>query len=83
MSVNAEPNDAELVGRMASGDREAFADLFRRHQATVFRFSRRCSEREAAEDVTQDVFIALARNAGASIRQWARSPHICTASREI
>jgi RNA polymerase sigma-70 factor, ECF subfamily len=63
MSVNAEPNDAELVGRMASGDREAFAELFRRHQATVFRFSRQMlGSREAAEDVTQDVFIALARN---------------------
>jgi RNA polymerase sigma-70 factor (ECF subfamily) len=63
MSVNAEPNDAELVGRMASGDREAFAELFRRHQATVFRFSRQMlGSREAAEDMTQDVFIALARN---------------------
>jgi RNA polymerase sigma-70 factor (ECF subfamily) len=63
MSVNAEPNDSELVGRMASGDREAFAELFRRHQATVFRFSRQMlGSREAAEDVTQDVFIALARN---------------------
>jgi len=48
---------------MASGDREAFADLFRRHQATVFRFSRQMlGSREAAEDVTQDVFIALARS---------------------
>jgi len=63
MSVNAEPNDSELVGRMAAGDREAFAELFRRHQATVFRFSRQMiGSREAAEDVTQDVFIALARN---------------------
>ena len=63
MSVTTEPSDAELVGRMASGDREAFADLFRRHQATVFRFSRQMlGSREAAEDVTQDVFIALARS---------------------
>jgi RNA polymerase sigma-70 factor (ECF subfamily) len=56
--------DAELVGRMASGDRDAFAALFRRHQATVYRFSRQMlGSKEAAEDVTQDVFIALARNA--------------------
>jgi RNA polymerase sigma-70 factor (ECF subfamily) len=49
---------------MASGDREAFAALFRRHQATVYRFSRQMlGSKEPAEDVTQEVFIALARNA--------------------
>ena len=64
MSVPEEPADSKLVARMASGDREAFAELFRRHQATVYRFSRQMlGSREAAEDVTQDVFIALARNA--------------------
>ena len=48
---------------MATGDAEAFASLFRRHQATVYRFSRQMlGSREAAEDVTQDVFMALARN---------------------
>jgi len=63
MSVSAEPSDSELVGRMAAGDAEAFATLFRRHQATVYRFSRQMlGSREAAEDVTQDVFIALARS---------------------
>ena len=63
-TFDSEPNDAELVGRMASGDRDAFAALFRRHQATVFRFSRQMlGSKEAAEDMTQDVFIALARNA--------------------
>lgn len=63
MSVNAEPHDAELILRMASGDQEAYAELFRRHQATVFRFSRQMlGSTDAAEDVTQDVFVALARN---------------------
>jgi RNA polymerase sigma-70 factor (ECF subfamily) len=60
--VNVEPSDSELVGQMATGDREAFAALFRRHQATVYRFSRQMlGSREAAEDITQDVFIALGR----------------------
>ena len=64
MSVPEEPTDSNLVARMASGDREAFAALFRRHQATVYRFSRQMlGSRDAAEDVTQDVFMALARNA--------------------
>ena len=65
MSVTEYPSDSNLVGLMASGDREAFAALFRRHQATVYRFTRQMlGSKEAAEDVTQDVFIALARNAG-------------------
>jgi RNA polymerase sigma-70 factor (ECF subfamily) len=64
MSVTAEPTDSELVSRMASGDREAFAALFRRYQAIIYRFTRQMlGSREAAEDVTQDVFIALAQNA--------------------
>lgn len=64
-SLETEPDDAELLQRMASGDREAFATVFRRHQATVFRFSRQMlGSKDAAEDVTQDVFIALARSAG-------------------
>jgi RNA polymerase sigma-70 factor (ECF subfamily) len=50
---------------MASGDREAFAAIFQRHQAVVYRFSRQMlGSREAAEDVTQDVFVALARSGG-------------------
>lgn len=57
------PSDAELVDRMVRGDRDAFAALFGRHQATVFRFSKQMlGSREAAEDVTQEVFIALAQN---------------------
>jgi RNA polymerase sigma-70 factor (ECF subfamily) len=48
---------------MASGDREAFAAIFRRHQGVVYRFSRQMlASREAAEDVTQDVFVALAKS---------------------
>ena len=60
----SEPTDAELVERMARGDREAFATLFRRHHATVFKFSRQMlGSKEAAEDVTQEVFIALSQTA--------------------
>jgi RNA polymerase sigma-70 factor, ECF subfamily len=65
MSVTTEPSDPELVDRMASGDREALATIFRRHHGTVYRFSRQMlGSKEAAEDVTQDVFVALTRSAG-------------------
>ena len=51
--------------RMGQGDRDAFAELFRLHQATVFRFARQqmSGSRDVAEDVTQDVFVALLRQA--------------------
>ena len=65
MSVATEPTDPELLDRMASGDREALAIVFRRHHGTVYRFSRQMlGSNEAAEDVTQDVFVALTKNAG-------------------
>ena len=65
MTVGAEPTDAELMSRMATGDGEAFAAIFRRYQATVYRFSRQMlAAKDAAEDITQDAFIALAQNAG-------------------
>src|SRR2546422_5692013 len=55
--------DADLVQRMASGNREAFASLFRRYHGLVYRFSVQMSgSRDVAEDVTQEVFIALAEN---------------------
>jgi RNA polymerase sigma-70 factor (ECF subfamily) len=53
-------DDQALVARMASGDGEAFAALFRRYQGAVYRFARQMgSPRETAEDVTQEVFVAL------------------------
>jgi RNA polymerase sigma-70 factor, ECF subfamily len=57
--------DSELLELMAAGDREAFGALFRRYQSLVYRFARQMTgSKEAAEDVTQEVFIALAENAG-------------------
>jgi RNA polymerase sigma-70 factor (ECF subfamily) len=65
MSVTTEPTDLELLDRMAGGDREALAIIFRRHHATVYRFCRQMlGSIEAAEDVTQDVFVALTKGAG-------------------
>ena len=55
--------DADLMERMATGNREAFASLFRRYHGLVYRFSVQMSgSRDVAEDVTQEVFIALAEN---------------------
>lgn len=63
MTINqTTPTDEELLRRVMAGDEEAFVTLYRRRQGGVYRFALRMSGSEAvAEDVTQEVFIALMR----------------------
>jgi RNA polymerase sigma-70 factor, ECF subfamily len=57
--------DAELMLRVAGGDRRAFASLFDRHQRGVAQFAFRfVGDRARAEELTQDIFVKLYRNAG-------------------
>ncbi len=59
-----EPSDADLARRTANGDRDAFAHIYRKYQATIFRFARLMTGcNTAAEDVVQEVFLALMRDA--------------------
>jgi RNA polymerase sigma-70 factor (ECF subfamily) len=58
----AEPDD-ELLLRLQSGDEQAFLALYRRRQPAIYRFALHMSGSAAiAEDVTQDVFLALIRD---------------------
>src|SRR5437660_2773143 len=60
-----ESTDSDLLQLMLSGDREAFAQLYRRRQSNVYRFGLQMSgAREVAEDITQGVFMVLMREAG-------------------
>lgn len=55
--------DSKLLALMLGGDKEAFAELYRRRQRDVFRFALHMSgARDLAEDVTQEVFMALMRD---------------------
>ena len=57
-------SDQALIQRTAAGDREAFATLYRRHQGAVYRFARLMTgSAPAAEDVVQEVFLALMKDA--------------------
>ncbi|MCX7798785.1 MAG: RNA polymerase sigma factor [Fimbriimonadales bacterium] len=47
-----------LVERASRGDREAMADLVRRHYDAVYRFCARRVGAEAAKDVVQETFLA-------------------------
>ncbi|MFL6446807.1 MAG: RNA polymerase sigma factor [Bryobacteraceae bacterium] len=52
--------DNHLLQRARGGDEDAFAALFHRHHSSVFRFLMYMSgSREIAEEVAQDVFLAL------------------------
>jgi len=58
-------NDDTLVRRLATGDREAFSDLFDRYAATVTRYAWAiASSRQDVEEVVQDTFVTLWSKAG-------------------
>jgi RNA polymerase sigma-70 factor, ECF subfamily len=55
--------DDVLLRRVAKGDEEAFALLYRRHQAALYRFALRMTGNAwAAEEIVQDVFMTLVRD---------------------
>jgi RNA polymerase sigma-70 factor, ECF subfamily len=57
------PTDEALIERARRGEREAFAQVYRRHQASVYQFARAMTGSSSmAEDVVQDVFLALMRD---------------------
>lgn len=60
-----EPSSADdLIARTAAGDRDAFAQLYRRCRPDVYRFALHMSGSPAlAEDVVQDVFVAVIEDA--------------------
>jgi len=70
------PDDGLLV-RIVAGDEAAFTTLFRRRQADVYRVALLMTGRPAtAEDVTQEVFLAVMRDAAryesgrATVKSW-------------
>jgi len=61
----SELSDEQLFGRVRQGDEAAFTDLYRRCQGSIYRFSLQMSgDPSVAEEVTQEVFLAVIRGAG-------------------
>ena len=57
-------SDNELLQAMQAGDEEALAALYRRRQPGIYRFAlQMCGSQELAEDITQEVFMVLMREA--------------------
>jgi RNA polymerase sigma-70 factor, ECF subfamily len=69
-------DEARLVRRARDGDGDAFAELYRRHFATVYRVAFLvCHDAAAAEDIAQEAFLAAVRNLdrferGRPVRPW-------------
>ena len=64
MGEDHNPDD-QLLTRVARGDADAFSQLFRRRRGDVYRFALHMTGRPAlADDVTQDTFLAVMRDAG-------------------
>lgn len=60
----AQEEDAALAAGIAAGDEAALQELHRRYAPLVLHLACRSLDRAAAEEVTQDVFLALWRKAG-------------------
>jgi len=62
MTQTTNPTDDRLLRRMRAGDEDAFAHLYREKHPAIYRFALHMSgSATVAEDVTQEVFMALIR----------------------
>jgi RNA polymerase sigma-70 factor (ECF subfamily) len=62
MAHQSTETDDELLTRLRRGDEAAFVALYRRRQGAIYRFAMHMSgSATAAEDITQEVFLALLR----------------------
>ncbi len=60
--TSQETSDVLLLKRSAKGEEEAFTELYRRHQAPLYRFALRMTGNVwAGEEIVQDVFMTLVR----------------------
>ncbi len=57
-------SDEDLMAAVRGGDRDAFGELFGRYQERIWRFfRRRLADRTAAEELTQETFLAVLQGA--------------------
>jgi RNA polymerase sigma-70 factor (ECF subfamily) len=65
LDVRKSPDEAELVRRIATGDRRAFDELYRRTSPWLaVRLRRRCADADLVADVLQETYLAVWQAAG-------------------
>lgn len=80
----AELNDDDLVRMYREGDADAFDALFDRHCRSVYAFARTMLRRpEGAEEVMQEVFLAVARTARRYVPRGRFRPYLMRIARNI
>ena len=63
MTQTTDLGDALLLRRIAGGDEDAFSEIYRQKQPAIYRFALHMTgNASVAEDVTQEVFMALIRD---------------------
>src|SRR5262249_6613050 len=76
MRSSQEPNDAELMRRVADGSEGSLAALHDRFARPIFALAAHALDRAAAEDIVQDVFLVVWRKADrfdparGTVRAW-------------
>ena len=76
MTAHEPVSDAELMRQIAAGSRDALAALHRRFASLVVGLAARSLDRATAEDICQEVFLAVWRNAAGfdpargTVRAW-------------
>ncbi|MFE0930338.1 sigma-70 family RNA polymerase sigma factor [Streptomyces mutabilis] len=78
-------SDAELIGRMRSGDDTAYEELYRRHADAVRRYARTCCrDAHTADDLTAEVFARMLQAVrGGSGPEYAVRAYLLTAVRRV
>ncbi len=78
-------SDAELIGRMRSGDDSAYEELYRRHADAVRRYARTCCrDAHTADDLTAEVFARMLQAVrGGSGPEHAVRAYLLTAVRRV
>lgn len=60
----SEVDEAGLLAAARRGDAEAFSSLYARYQGPIYRYAAHMCGRDAGDDVVQETFLALLRDAG-------------------
>jgi RNA polymerase sigma-70 factor, ECF subfamily len=83
MTESGTLSDAELLQLIITGNDQAFTLLYRRHHRAVYRFALLMSgSRNLAEEVTQEVFLVLMREAERyDAKRGALSAYLCGVAR--